>query len=94
MQALKTWTAAERGRLAALAKHIGVSPPNVVAWAGGQKPIPMVHAAAIEQFTGGAVTRREMFPDSWHRIWPELATTSPATTDQQQQPVGQGVANG
>lgn len=73
MQTLKTWTGAERGRLAALAKHLGVSPPNVVAWSIGDKPIPVIHGAGIEIFTKGAITRREMFPDSWQRIWPELA---------------------
>ena len=73
MQALKTWTAAERGRLAALAKHLGVSPPNVVAWTSGDKPVPMVHAAGIEIFTGGAITRRDLFPNTWHKVWPELA---------------------
>ena len=76
MQSLKTWTAAERGRLAALAKHLGVSPPNVVAWCVGAKPIPMIHAAGIEIFTGGAITRRELFPDTWHKVWPELAKSS------------------
>lgn len=73
MQILKSWTGAERGRLAALAKHLGISPPNVVAWITGNKPVPMIHAAGIEIFTCGTITRREMFPDSWQRIWPELA---------------------
>ena len=86
MKKLKTWTSSQRGRLAALAKHLGVSAPNVVAWTIGTKPIPMTHAAAIEQFTNGAVTRQDMFPDTWQRIWPELAAT-----DQQQQPAGQEV---
>lgn len=82
MQKLKTWLQQERGRQAALAKHLGVSPPNVVAWSTGEKTIPMVHGAQIDLFTGGAVTRQEMFPDSWQRIWPEL-------TDKQA--AGQGV---
>ena len=29
--------------------------------------------AAIERATGGQVTRQELFPDTWARIWPELA---------------------
>lgn len=73
---LKEWIQKERGRQAALAKHLGVSPPNVVAWTSGEKPIPMIHAAGIEIFTGGAITRRDLFPDTWHKVWPELATTS------------------
>lgn len=27
---------------------------------------------AIEQATDGAVTRKDLRPDDWHRIWPEL----------------------
>jgi DNA-binding transcriptional regulator YdaS (Cro superfamily) len=29
--------------------------------------------AKIEAFTGGDVTRKDMRPDDWHVIWPELA---------------------
>jgi DNA-binding transcriptional regulator YdaS (Cro superfamily) len=87
MQTLKTWLQQERGRQAALAKHLGVSPPNVVAWSTGEKPIPLAHGAQIDLFTGGAVTRKEMFPDSWRRIWPELA--KPVAVEE-----GQGVAHG
>ena len=33
----------------------------------------------LELATGGAITRKEMRPDDWHLIWPELAATEPAT---------------
>lgn len=29
-------------------------------------------AVSIEQATGGAVTRQELRPNDWMRIWPEL----------------------
>lgn len=29
----------------------------------------------IERATSGAITRRDLRPDDWHRIWPELVTT-------------------
>lgn len=29
-------------------------------------------AAMMELASGGAVTRKDLFPDSWDRIWPEL----------------------
>lgn len=32
------------------------------------------NCVAIEQATAGAVSRRELRPDDWHRIWPELVT--------------------
>lgn len=55
--------------------------------ADGRKPIPFQHGAAIEQFTGGAVTRQQMFPNDWQRIWPELAApdaTHPEPTTEQE----------
>ena len=48
--------------------------------ADGRKPIPAVHGAAIEAFTGGAVTRKHLFPNDWARIWPELAAYEAAGT--------------
>ncbi|MDK6079677.1 YdaS family helix-turn-helix protein [Massilia varians] len=65
----------ERGRQASLARAIGAHAPDISRWADGTRPIPVVHAAAIETATGGLVTRQEMFPDEWARIWPELAAT-------------------
>lgn len=29
-------------------------------------------AVKIERHSGGAVTRRDLRPDDWHLIWPEL----------------------
>ena len=37
-----------------------------------QKIGPML-CVSIERATGGAVTRRDLRPDDWARIWPELA---------------------
>ncbi len=81
MDALKTWLAAGRGRQVALAKHLNIRPPSVASWLVGKRPIPVEHAAAIEQFTGGEVTRQDLFPAEWRRIWPELARrrTTPPT---------------
>jgi len=63
----------ERGRQASLARAIGAHAPDISRWAEGKRPIPVIHAAAIESATGGLVTRQEMFPNDWARIWPELA---------------------
>ena len=69
----------ERGRQASLARAIGAHAPDISRWADGTRPVPVIHAAAIEAATGGLVTRREMFPEDWSRIWPELAEVgSPA----------------
>lgn len=29
-------------------------------------------ATALERESGGAITRRDLRPDDWHLIWPEL----------------------
>mgnify|MGYP000945777653 CR=1 FL=1 len=61
------------GSQANLANHIGVSPAAVNQWVSGHRPVPMLRCIDIERATGGAVTRRDLRPDDWHRIWPELA---------------------
>ena len=69
---LHDWLAVERGRAAWLAREIEVHPVLVRQWGAG-RAVPLQHCAAIEIATGGAVTRREMRPDDWRRVWPELA---------------------
>lgn len=88
MEILKSWLGAEYGRGARLAAHLKLPASFVHNMAAGVKPVPMIHGAAIEQFTQGAVTRQQMFPNDWQRIWPELATDAPVT----EQPT-QGVVN-
>lgn len=39
----------------------------------GVRTASPVLASAIERATDGAVTRRDLRPDDWHLIWPELA---------------------
>lgn len=31
------------------------------------------HCTSIEKLTHGQVTRKDLRPNDWHRIWPELA---------------------
>jgi DNA-binding transcriptional regulator YdaS (Cro superfamily) len=70
---ISAWVNEKRGRSLALARAVGVSAPMVSDWANRKKPIPVERGAAIERATDGEVTRKEMFPDSWQNIWPELA---------------------
>lgn len=79
---LSAWLELERGRQSRLAKHLNVKPPVVAAWLSKRRPIPFEHGAAIDAFTGGAVSRRDMFPNDWQRIWPELAATTAANDAQ------------
>lgn len=59
------------GGLAKLAAAIGQTAQTVSNWRA--RGVPVVHCAAIEQATAGRVTRRDLRPDDWQRIWPELA---------------------
>ena len=70
---LKDWANQTRGRQAALAAFLNVPAPNVCSWVSGQKQPSIKTAVAIEQFTGGKVTRKDLFPTDWQQIWPELA---------------------
>jgi len=69
---LQTWLKLERGRGASLALQLEIKPPQVADWVSGDRQVPIVHMAAIEAFTRGEVTRQEMCPDGWQKIWPEL----------------------
>lgn len=59
---LKTWTDAERGRQAVLARIVGVSLPTMTRWVNEQDEVPETRARQIERATGGAVTMEEMLP--------------------------------
>lgn len=65
------------GGLVRLASVLGVKPPTVSQWANGHRPVPVQHCVAIERATAGAVTRRDLRPDDWHLIWPELVESEP-----------------
>lgn len=82
MEKFIEWLNAVAGRRIRLAEHLGVKPPVVSEWVTSKRTVPMVHAAAIEKFTDGAVTRRDLFPQAYARIWPELA--DPAATHEGQ----------
>lgn len=56
----------------------------------GDKAVPLERCVAIEVATHGAVTRQDLRPDDWQKIWPELAQ-SPTTHQPAAQAAGQGV---
>lgn len=71
---LKSYFESERGAAKKLAEAIGVSPSYLSQMSSGIAPISPERAVSIEKATDCLVTRRDLFPDSWERIWPELAT--------------------
>lgn len=64
-----------------LRKSAGVSSDaQIRQWQHGyasRRPGP-AHCVSIERATDGAVTRRDLRPDDWHLIWPELAEAATA----------------
>ena len=67
-------TAQGRGAITALAKQIGAHAPDVSRWMTGERPVPVERCVAIEHATEGAVTRRNLRPEDWQEIWPELVS--------------------
>lgn len=65
------------GSQLALSKALAVTPVTVSQWVRPQgangRPVPPKQCVRIEQLTKGQVTRRDLRPDDWSEIWPELA---------------------
>ena len=76
---LKTYISkSPRGTASGLAKALSISPSYLSQMASGLAPISPERSVAIEQATAGAVSRRELRPDDWRRIWPEMAEEASA----------------
>lgn len=69
------------GGPAQVARSLGLSTQTVCFYRDGERRLNTDHGAALEALAGGKVTRQQMWPNSWQRIWPELATA--ANTDDQ-----------
>ncbi len=67
--------ALERGEAKKLATALGVSSSFLSQMASGRSRISPARCVEIEQATNKAVTRRELRPDDWERIWPELSAS-------------------
>lgn len=70
MEKLKSYVAA-RG-LTETARSLGVSAQRLSNWI--ERGVPIDKCPAIERITAGVVSRRDLRPNDWQDIWPELAT--------------------
>ena len=70
-----------RGAGSSLSRALEVPASLVSDWANENRPVPVERCAAIEQATNGAVTRQDLRPSDWQKIWPELATPSKEAAD-------------
>lgn len=55
-----------------LAQRLDITPVLISQWRTGLRLVPIERCFAIEQATNGLVTRKDLRPSDWHRIWPEL----------------------
>lgn len=56
-----------------MARLLGVKPPSVHAWrTGGIPDDKLIRLAPIAEQRGVAL-RKDLRPNDWHLIWPELA---------------------
>lgn len=78
---LKNYITAERGRAATLAAIINVSPSYLSQLISGASAISPERCVEIERATDGAVTRKDLRPDDWQKIWPELDPAHRRATD-------------
>lgn len=58
------------------AAALNVTPGMVSHWVSGRRPVNPAQCVLIEQVTEGSVTRKDLRPDDWHLIWPELIGVS------------------
>lgn len=68
----------ECGGISKLAAALQVGQSVASNWKARETLLDAVHCVAIERLTKGSVTRRDLRPDDWHLIWPELVPTAPA----------------
>ncbi|HHK5986281.1 TPA: transcriptional regulator [Neisseria subflava] len=57
----------------AFSRLLGCHQPDLTRWAKGTRPVPAHWCVVIEQKTDGAVTRKDLRPNDFAQIWPELA---------------------
>lgn len=62
-----------------MAYELGVTVAAVGNWK--LRGVPIEKCVAIERMTRGAVTRRDLRPQDWQNIWPELAPAHATPTD-------------
>jgi DNA-binding transcriptional regulator YdaS (Cro superfamily) len=63
----------ERGGATRLAQELGLSPSYLSQLASGKAARSAAMCVSIEQATNGAVSRKDLRPNDWASIWPELA---------------------
>jgi DNA-binding transcriptional regulator YdaS (Cro superfamily) len=78
---LSEYIKAERGNGTALAEKLGISLPHLSQIAADSSSTNPARCVLIEHHTEGKVTRKDLRPDDWQAIWPELVKPANAKWD-------------
>ena len=62
----------EGNSITALAKAVGVAPAVVHQWMTGNRPVPVKRCHCVVKATNGLVQLKDLRPNDWYLIWPEL----------------------
>lgn len=74
---LHTYIQADRGNATQLALTLDIPLSYLSQMATGDRSVSPERALAIEVATNGVVTRQELRPNDFWRIWPDLAHLAP-----------------
>jgi len=56
-----------------VAKALGIKPPSVSGWKLSRIPDDKLIRLAVIAESRGISSRKELFPDTWQQLWPELS---------------------
>ena len=70
---LKEYCSQHSGSQRKLADYLGVTVAFVNHLVQGRRSVPVRYCIQIEQYTNGTVSRRDLRPEDYSQIWPELA---------------------
>ena len=59
-----------------LARDLKIAPSMIYQYRTGIRSVPVRRCLQLERATEGLVTRKDLRPNDWHLIWPELQETS------------------
>jgi DNA-binding transcriptional regulator YdaS (Cro superfamily) len=68
--------------LIAFSKRTGIPGSSLSNWRHGKRPIPIEWMPILEKETGGLVSRKDLCPDNWQELWPELANLEQKKTEE------------
>lgn len=55
-----------------MSEALGIAAPYLSMYATGKRQVPVIVCVDIERYTGGKVSRRDLRPNDFQKIWPEL----------------------